>query len=170
MGIRLATPSDTDAMCDLVVKAFGDEGLQVSELVSEMVSSKDCLIWVAEDNGVKGLIGASKSALGDDSESLSWVLAPLGVEVDTQGTGVGSKLVHHLLKKATEFGIAAVFVYGDPDYYGRFGFSLHAAKNVKAPFDLEYPEGWLAIWFKNFNVVGHMQLEVKGPLNKPDLW
>jgi len=42
-------------------------------------------------------------------------------------------------------GVSIVFVYGDPKYYGRFGFNTDAASQYKTPYNLQYPFGWQAI-------------------------
>ena len=42
-------------------------------------------------------------------------------------------------------GVNVLFVYGDPQYYGRFGFRTDAAKQYTAPYRLQYPFGWQAM-------------------------
>ncbi|HLY79287.1 MAG TPA: N-acetyltransferase, partial [Caulobacteraceae bacterium] len=49
-------------------------------------------------------------------------------------TGLGSALVRAGLESSREFGCHGVLVLGDPAYYGRFGFSAEAARDVSAPF------------------------------------
>ena len=39
-----------------------------------------------------------------------------------------------------------VFVYGDPNYYGRTGFKV--GHRITAPYDLSYPDAWMALEFK----------------------
>lgn len=50
------------------------------------------------------------------------LLAPLCVALEYRGRGVGSKLVEASFDLAKKLGYGAVFVVGDPAYYGRFGF------------------------------------------------
>ncbi len=38
-----------------------------------------------------------------------------------------------------------LFVYGNPDYYGKFGFSVDTAQCYIPPYWLEYSFGWQAI-------------------------
>ena len=47
---------------------------------------------------------------------------PLSVLPVYQGQGVGSALVRHTLPLCREMGFRAVIIYGNPAYYGRFGF------------------------------------------------
>ena len=79
-------------------------------------------------------------------------------------------MVNHLLLDLEARGALGVFVYGDPNYYGRFGFTREAAESVSAPFTLEHPEGWTAKWLKPKDTGEKSTLVVEGALNKPDLW
>jgi putative acetyltransferase len=115
-------------------------------------------------------VGASRAALDPGKQGDCWVLAPLAVTVGNRGLGVGGKLVNHLLLELEAQGASGVFVYGDPNYYGRFGFTREAAEYVGAPFSLEYPEGWSAKWLTPREASKKTILSVEGPLNKPDLW
>lgn len=50
------------------------------------------------------------------------LLAPLAVVLEYRNRGVGADLVKEALRSAKEKGHKAVFLTGDPVYYGRFGF------------------------------------------------
>jgi predicted N-acetyltransferase YhbS len=47
---------------------------------------------------------------------------PIAVLPDYQGVGVGGLLIRHTQDLARDAGGNAVLIYGDPAYYGRFGF------------------------------------------------
>ena len=73
-------------------------------------------------------------------------LAPLAVLPAEQGRGVGSALVRAALAGAREIGWPAVFLLGDPAYYGRFGFGLAAPDGFhyeSAAFDAHFQ--WIAL-------------------------
>jgi putative acetyltransferase len=55
-------------------------------------------------------------------------LAPLAVLPAFQGRGVGGALVREGVRECASLGWRAIFLLGDPDYYGRFGFELAAAR------------------------------------------
>ncbi|WP_176438420.1 GNAT family N-acetyltransferase [Actibacterium lipolyticum] len=63
-----------------------------------------------------------------------WSLSPVAVQQARQGNGVGSEVIRQSLDEARQADANAVIVLGDPDYYGRFGFSLQAAQNLMTPF------------------------------------
>jgi len=170
LNIRLANKAEATEVCSLVAVAFGEEGVEVSKLVREMFTNEGCLLWVAHDAEIRGVVGASRASLEPGKQDDCWVLAPLAVSTKTHGLGVGEKLVNHLLLDLEARGALGVFVYGDPNYYGRFGFTREAAESVSAPFTLEHPEGWTAKWLKPKDTGEKSTLVVEGALNKPDLW
>lgn len=49
-------------------------------------------------------------------------MGPFAVLPAFQKKGVGALLLQYSLQKAKEFGFKAVVIFGDPKYYGRFGF------------------------------------------------
>lgn len=69
-------------------------------------------------------------------------LAPLSVEPVYRQQGVGAELVLAGIAAARERGYEAVFVIGDPSYYGRFGFSSRIARKIDCPFP---GEGFMAL-------------------------
>ncbi len=52
----------------------------------------------------------------------SLLLAPLAVRLEDRRLGIGAALVGEGLRRAGELGWQAVFLVGNPGYYGRFGF------------------------------------------------
>jgi putative acetyltransferase len=74
-----------------------------------------------------------------------YILAPLGVKPDYQKRRTGAKLIEYGMQTLYVMGVHVVFVYGDPTYYGRFGFSADAARQYTTPYKLQYPFGWQAI-------------------------
>jgi len=61
-------------------------------------------------------------------------LAPLSVRPDCQGRSLGSALVRAAVAQALAVGARAVFVLGDPDFYGRFGFGTPQARGFASPY------------------------------------
>ena len=55
-----------------------------------------------------------------------------------QREGVGSALIEKGLQLLARKGEALVFVLGEPDYYGRFGFSAEQASGSTSPFPGPY--------------------------------
>jgi putative acetyltransferase len=62
------------------------------------------------------------------------VLAPLAVDPDHHGAGVGSALVTEALARAEAADEPLVLVRGHADYYPRFGFQASSRLGIRAPF------------------------------------
>jgi hypothetical protein len=60
-------------------------------------------------------------------------LAPLVILPAYRDMQIGTELVRHALHQAREQGWKSVFVYGQPDYYCRFGFKSQAADGADSP-------------------------------------
>jgi putative acetyltransferase len=69
-----------------------------------------------------------------DASHAAAALAPLSVLPDAQREGIGTRLVQVALESLTVRGERAVLVLGDPQYYGRFGFSVQMARGLDTPF------------------------------------
>lgn len=67
----------------------------------------------------------------------SLALAPLSVDPAWRDFLIGTELVRVALHAARERGWRAVFVEGDPGFYGRFGFSSTLADRADVPFQGE---------------------------------
>ncbi|HEY3949306.1 N-acetyltransferase [Phenylobacterium sp.] len=130
--IRHANASDHAAIFAVVAEAFGrpDE----ARLVEQLRADGDVVfeLVAAEDSAVEGHILISR--LWADSPALYGALAPLAVTPALQRRGLGAALVRSALEQAPEFGCRGVLVLGEPEYYGRFGFSNETAKGVRSPF------------------------------------
>ena len=66
---------------------------------------------------------------GNKFEAL--LVAPLSVLLEYRNNGVGSGLMNESFRIARKMGYKAVFLCGDPDYYGRFGFSESVKYGIK---------------------------------------
>ncbi len=130
--IRLARTSDHAAIRAVNLAAF--PGADEADLVERLRADGDCVFeLVAEDEGqIIGHILFSR--LWADSVNLYLALAPMAVEPDRQGQGIGSDLVRASLEFCKECGGHGVLVLGHPDYYPRFGFSAAAAAQVASPY------------------------------------
>ena len=66
--------------------------------------------------------------------------APLCVRLEDRNRGLGGQLLHEGGRRAAELGYNALFLVGDPEYYGRYGFrnavslGFQNASGVPDPF------------------------------------
>jgi putative acetyltransferase len=150
MQIRIATSLDQDKIYSIHASAFPEgEREMVSKLAVNLLAEKttpQTISLVAEtDSDVVGHVAFSPVTIGSDENFQGYILAPLAVKADYQKQGIGSKLVKNGVEQLSKMGVDMLFVYGDPEYYGRFGFTADAAEFYAPPYKLEYPFGWQAI-------------------------
>ncbi|GAB7186077.1 N-acetyltransferase [Kitasatospora sp. Ki12] len=72
-----------------------------------------------------------------DGQALA--LAPVAVAPEWQRRGVGELVVRAALAAAEDAGEKLVVVLGDPEYYGRFGFTPAGGHEVVGPFEVPEP-------------------------------
>lgn len=148
MTIQCATDADTPAILTLHRTAFGDEeGDTVANLVESLLndtSAEPVRSWVARsDSGLIGHVLFTRVRVDTKPDLRTCILSPLAIAPSHQRRGVGTKLVTHALDELRAQGVAIVLVLGDPGYYARFGFT--ANHQLKAPYDLPYPDAWQAL-------------------------
>ena len=75
------------------------------------------------------------------------------------------------MEQLSIMGVNIVFVYGDPKYYGKFGFNPDAASGYSPSYELEYPFGWQAIVLKEGVFTDSaVKISCVDPLSDPELW
>lgn len=121
--IRHETPADRLAVRAINEAAF-ETGAEADLVDALREHGKFVLSLVAEANGeAVGHILFSDIVMepGTPQSDVAG-LAPMAVLPAWQGKGVGSALVRRGLEDCAELGYRAVFVLGNPAFYGRFGF------------------------------------------------
>ena len=97
---------------------------------------------VAEENGqLIGHILLTPLPVPGAPEGLRGLMAaPLCVRLEDRNRGLGGQLLHEGGRRAAELGYNALFLVGDPEYYGRYGFrnavslGFQNASGVPDPF------------------------------------
>ncbi len=150
MDIRIATDQDRDDIIRVYSPAFPEgESEIVARLAINLLSENSMpptISLIAETDGsVVGHIAFSPVGIDNNENCQAYILAPLAVKPDYQTRRIGSALIEYGMQRLSAMGVSVVFVYGDPKYYGRFGFNADAARNYTTPYNLQYPFGWQAI-------------------------
>jgi putative acetyltransferase len=123
MEIRGETTVDIPAIRSLLTNAFptGAEAELVDRL-RDQGSAVFSLVAIVDGQ----LIGhAMFSQMDRPDDALG--LAPVAVLADRRRKGSAAGLIREGLSRARADGWGSVFVLGDPDYYGRFGFETSSA-------------------------------------------
>ena len=176
MNIRLAQETDLNSILKVIETAFSDEENKVimnfvQELSGENTSPSIKSLVAEVDNQVIGYVSYSPIFLKSDSSMSGYILAPLAVSPEHQKQGVGSNLIKSGIDMLTKDGAGILLVYGDPDYYGRFGFKEEIGRSFVPPYPLEYPFGWTGMMLNGTAVPDKsMKFKCVNALSKPELW
>lgn len=176
MHIRATTDDDGESIRRVYLSAFPEGECEVvANLAVALLSGRlapGTLSLVAEIDGVVvGHVAFSRVQIHGDAGCLAFILAPLAVHPGHQARGVGTALVRSGLDRLVAMGAAVVLVYGDPDYYGRFGFDAAAARRYTAPYPLQHPFGWQALALREPAKSGApASIACVPPLCDPVLW
>ena len=88
-----------------------------------------------------------------------------------QKQGVGSNLIKSGREMLTKSGVDIILVYGDPAYYGQFGFKEKIGRLFVPPYPLQYPFGWTGMMLNKTAVPDiPINFECISVLSKPDFW
>ncbi len=136
--VRPARASDDVAIRAVNARAFGgDHGAAVADLVDALAAGPARISLVADDDTSGAIVGHVMLSRGwiDAERSLveALTLSPLAVDPPRQRHGIGGDLVRAALAAAQAQGAPAVFLEGDPRYYGRFGFVSGSSRGFVRP-------------------------------------
>ena len=156
MDISLFKQSEQQQVVSLFARVFSDsegetEGNVIGNLVNNLISktpADEILGFVAHEQPyLLGCIFFTKFVVPDGQNA--FILSPVAVGTEVQGIGVGQRLINHGLEHLAKLGVDLVFTYGDINFYSKVGFQQISEELIQAPFNLSYPEGWLAQSFNN---------------------
>ncbi len=91
------------------------------------------LDFVALDGGeiVGNIMYVEAKVTGPEGQAHTVLtFGPVSVLPGYQGRGIGSRLITHTAALAREMGYRAILIYGDPEYYKRFGFRVSKEYNI----------------------------------------
>ncbi|MDO9432564.1 MAG: N-acetyltransferase [Phenylobacterium sp.] len=124
-------PQDAGAIEALLDHAFGPGRFtKVSERVREFAEFRPEMSFCAWDGG--RLVGSVRMWAIYVGGQPAMFLGPLAVLAEARKFGTGGDLVQRASAAAQAAGYPVVLV-GDEPYFGRFGYSVAAAKDVRLP-------------------------------------
>jgi predicted N-acetyltransferase YhbS len=82
------------------------------------------LDFVALNNNeiIGNIMYVKSKIINNDLEYTVLTFGPISVLPEHQNKGIGGKLINHTIKLSKEMEYKAIIIYGDPEYYKRFGF------------------------------------------------
>ena len=144
--IRLAQETDLGSIQKVIETAFSDEENKVisnfaADLSKETTSQSIKSLIAEVYNQVIGYVSYSPIFLKSASGISGYILAPLAVSPEHQKQGIGLNLIKSGIDMLIKESVGVLLVYGDPDYYGRFGFKEEIGHFFVPPYPLKYPFG-----------------------------
>ena len=150
--LRLEEAKDYEIVDELTRDAFWnchvpgcDEHLLLHYLrrAKEFIRELD-FVAVLGDKIVGNIVFVETKVINNGSEYGVLTFGPLSVLPEYQNKGIGGKLINHTVKLSREKAYKAIIIYGDPEYYKRFGFkeSKHYKITNK---DKKYPAALLVL-------------------------
>jgi putative acetyltransferase len=176
MHIRAATSHDLNNIQSIYRSAFDACEMDlVSELAVNLFTDEAAppiISLVAETAGiVVGHVSFSPVTIDDRDNFNGYILAPLAVKPAYQKRRIGSKLIESGIQQLSRMGVDIVFVYGEPEYYSRFGFNADDAERYNPPHKLQYPFGWQGIALKKSSIgKSSVKIACVDSLDDPALW
>ncbi|MBL9184420.1 MAG: N-acetyltransferase [Verrucomicrobiaceae bacterium] len=176
MHIRSATPHDADAIRSVYEAAFPEaESATVAKLALDLLTERTVpptIPLVAQVDGVvSGHVCFSPVTRHGTADFVGYILAPLAVRPEQQKRGAGSSLIKAGIEQAMAHDPAVILVYGDPAYYGRFGFQVEAAAGCFPPYPLKFPSGWHGMTLRSRELdSGAIEIACASPLCDASLW
>lgn len=151
MYIRQATVADYELIYDLVKEAFKtaketdgtEQDFVVSLRNSENYLPELEFVAVQDDQLIGHIMLTKQVVQSSEGSYQALLLAPLCVAKGYRNQGIGGQLIEYAKKAALKAGYQAIFLLGDYNYYGRFGFqavSHYQIKNIANVLD-EYVLG-----------------------------
>jgi putative acetyltransferase len=176
MKIRKAIKNDADAIRSVHLAAFpeGERDL-ISDvavgMLSEAASPSVLSLVAVVDDTIIGHIAFSSVTSSDTKEHLGYILAPLAVRPAYQKRGIASQLIKSGVQRLSDLGAGVLLVYGDPDFYRRFGFAADRAECYSPPYQLQYPFGWQGMALGDFDFPSSsVNISCVSSLSNPSLW
>lgn len=140
ISIRLEEEKDYKNIEHLTREAFWDiyrpgccEHLIVHKIRKVPAFVKELSYIACNDDSIIGNIIYSKAKVINDENKEFEVLCmgPLGILPSFQRKGIGSLLMNYSIEKAKELGFKAIIIFGNPNYYQRFGFTNAEKYGIK---------------------------------------
>lgn len=134
-SVRPETARDIPAIREVVRAAFpSDDEMRLVDRLRGAGDIAHSLVCEADGFIVGHAVLSRMNVLADGRPVAAAGLAPVSVLPECQREGIGSRLIERIIGDAAASGFQMMFVFGDLDYYARFGFSAAAAKRYRSPY------------------------------------
>lgn len=147
ISIRLENENDFRNVENIIREAFWDvykpgcvEHLIVHKIrkVSAFIRELDFIACDGEVT-IGNIIYSKARIINEDNEEFQVLcMGPLGVLPSYQGKGIGTLLMKHSINVARTLGYKAIIIFGNPNYYHRFGFENAEKYNIQTSWGANF--------------------------------
>ena len=150
--LRLEEEKDYKIVEELTREAFWnnhvpgcDEHLLIHNLrkSKEFINELD-LVAIYDNKIVGNIVYVKSKIINNDLEHIVLTFGPVSVLPEFQNKGIGGKLINHTIKLSKEMSYKGIIIYGDPEYYKRFGFKESIQFKITNK-DKKYPVALLVL-------------------------
>jgi len=150
--LRLENEKDCRTVEELTREAFwniylpgADEHLLIHNLrkAKEFIHSLD-FVAVSNQKIVGNIVYVEAKIINGEKEYTVLTFGPVSVLPEYQNKGIGAKLINHTIQLSKEMGYKAIIIYGDPEYYKRFGFKVSKEYTI-TNMEGKYPAALLVL-------------------------
>ena len=150
--LRLEEEKDHKIVENLTREAFWNNhvpGCDEHLLIHNLRKAKDFIkeldfVAIYNENIIGNIVYVKSNIINNFIEHTVLTFGPVSVLPEYQNKGIGSELINNTIKLSKEMGYKAIVIYGDPEYYKRFGFK--ASKEFKITNgDNKYPVALLVL-------------------------
>lgn len=155
--IRKLLVSDLNDIEEIFFNSFSVEEAPITfpvikNLISDNAHSDNYCLGFELDGKIVSAIGFSPIFFTKDTGISAYILAPLATHQSHQKKGLATQLIESSKAYFSDKNIDVLLVYGDPEYYGRYGFNAELGKHFIPPYPLKYAFGWQALMTNNTDV------------------
>jgi len=152
IALRLENEKDFRIVEELTREAFwnihvpgADEHLLIHNLrqTKEFIQNLD-FVAIADQKIVGNIVYVKAKIIDGEKEYTVLTFGPVSVLPEYQNKGIGAKLINHTIQLSKEMGYKAIIIYGDPEYYKRFGFKVSKEYNI-TNMEGKYPAALLVL-------------------------
>jgi len=167
--IRESTPDDWKSIEVLYPDAFPDEDLL--PVVRDLFQEVPSILSLAAVTG-SSLVGhvIFTQCRVEGSRDNAALLAPLAVASAWQKKGIGTALIQAGFERLGNSGVTRIYVLGDPNYYGRFGFRTETHVTPPYPMPAEWRDAWQSIDLAGDGQPAQGKLCLPQAWLQPELW
>ena len=148
--IRKLSVNDLSAIEETFFNSFSADEASITfpvikSSITDNTTDENYCLGFELDGKIVSAVGFSPVVFESDAEISAYILAPLATHKSHQKKGFATKLIEAAKSYFSENSVDALLVYGDPKYYGRYGFSADIGKHFIPPYPLEHDFGWQAL-------------------------